>query len=163
MTVALAITITLSVITLTLLSHPSPEVDRRPHLWKPEAREKTHIAVPMPFIVVRPKWILFGDSLTERSLGFGGWGSSIAQLYFRRIDVVNRGARSCFHVLHAAMQAHASPCGGTYHAGLGGYNTRWALHVTKDVFQGCDGNNTGLVTIFFGANDAARPEPEGNE
>ena len=45
----------------------------------------------MSHIIERPKWILFGDSLTERSLGFGGWGSSMAHAYYRKIDVVNRG------------------------------------------------------------------------
>lgn len=48
-----------------------------------------------PWTVHRPKWILFGDSLTERSLGFGGWGSSLAHQYYRRIDVVNRGELIC--------------------------------------------------------------------
>ncbi len=42
--------------------------------------------------------------------------------------------------------------------GFGGYNTRWALHMLNRVFESADADNTLLVTIFFGANDAARPE-----
>ena len=43
-------------------------------------------------ILERPVWVLFGDSLTERSFDLGGWGSSIQHRYYRRIDVLNRGA-----------------------------------------------------------------------
>ena len=50
-----------------------------------------------------------------------------------------------------------------YFLGFGGYSSRWALHLIRDIFKGCDESNTGLVTLFWGANDAARPLPEGNE
>ncbi len=33
----------------------------------------------------------------------------------------------------------------------------------NDIFKGHDGSNTPLVTVFFGANDAARPMPDGNK
>ena len=45
--------------------------------------------------------------------------------------------------------------------GLGGYNTIWALHLMDEVFEGCNAENTLLVTLFFGANDAAIPLPDG--
>ena len=138
----------------------------------------------MSYITERPKWILFGDSLTERSLGFGGWGSSMAHAYYRKIDVVNRG--QCMALALAVDLACMAPCGGPgqlqrscsylpvpmqsahrfmpcIFLGFGGYSSRWALHLIRDIFKGCDESNTGLVTLFWGANDAARPLPEGNE
>lgn len=42
--------------------------------------------------------------------------------------------------------------------GFGGYNTRWALHMLPEILHGMSADNTLLVTIFFGANDAARPD-----
>jgi isoamyl acetate esterase len=42
--------------------------------------------------------------------------------------------------------------------GFGGYNTRWAKVFLNDVLAGCTPDNTKLVTIWFGANDAARPD-----
>lgn len=45
--------------------------------------------------------------------------------------------------------------------GFGGYNTIWALHLMDEVFEGCNAENTLLVTLFFGANDAAIPLPDG--
>jgi lysophospholipase L1-like esterase len=83
-------------------------------------------------LAMRPTFVTFGDSITQR--GFApGWTGQLADAYQRRVDVLNRG--------------------------YNGYNTRWALQLLDRVFP----NNTAappprLVTIFFGANDAALPD-----
>lgn len=75
----------------------------------------------------RPKILLFGDSLTQTS--FEGWGAVLADRYQRRADVLNRG--------------------------LSGYNTRWALRYAQDYGVWEEPGKVALVTLFFGANDAA--------
>lgn len=97
--------------------------------------------------------MLFGDSITQQSFAPGGWGARLADAYARRADVVLRG--------------------------YSGYNTEWALPLVPGVFLlngdddgggsaagsgggGGEGNRrrrpNALVTIFFGANDAALPD-----
>ena len=78
--------------------------------------------------------VLFGDSITQRGFGESGWCGSLAHYYQRKADVYNRG--------------------------YGGYNTRWARYLVPYMFP--LGENEGLpsaqhlvVTIWFGANDAA--------
>jgi lysophospholipase L1-like esterase len=93
--------------------------------------------MPSPWVRVRPKVILFGDSLTERSFAQGGWGALLADYYKKKLDVINRG--------------------------FGGYNTRWAKYIVEDVLTDCSEKNTVLATLFFGANDAAMPSPLGTE
>ncbi|MQM18532.1 hypothetical protein Taro_051526 [Colocasia esculenta] len=97
---------------------------------------------------MRPKLILFGDSITEESFGEGGWGSALAHHFSRKVDVVLRG--------------------------YSGYNTRWALKVAERALDGLQaeegegsaGSAPGgggdrhhrpplAVTVFFGANDAS--------
>eukprot|EP01104_Vermistella_antarctica_P007674 TRINITY_DN1880_c2_g1_i1.p1 TRINITY_DN1880_c2_g1~~TRINITY_DN1880_c2_g1_i1.p1 ORF type:complete len:255 (-),score=21.40 TRINITY_DN1880_c2_g1_i1:20-784(-) len=88
----------------------------------------------------RHQILLFGDSLTQHSftLEHGGWALGLSEWYNRKADVVNRG--------------------------FSGYNTTWALEVLDDVFgvHTCAPQSNEprplLVTIFFGANDAAVPE-----
>ncbi|CAG7907292.1 unnamed protein product [Brassica rapa] len=82
---------------------------------------------------MRPKVVLFGDSITEESFGDGGWGASLADLLRRKADMVLRG--------------------------YSGYNTRWALKVMERVFPaaGDGGAYPSAVTVFFGANDACLP------
>ena len=79
----------------------------------------------------RVKVLCFGDSITQ--LGTDpyllGWTSLLSQAYARRIDVVNRG--------------------------LSGYNTTWALEALKHIIEEWKPNSPSLITIFFGANDAA--------
>lgn len=75
--------------------------------------------------VSRPKILLMGDSLTQ--LAFEGWGATLANVYQRRADVLNRGCS--------------------------GYNTTWYLRLPMESFS-----NVCLVTLFFGANDAALKE-----
>ncbi|XP_058100710.1 GDSL esterase/lipase At5g45920 [Magnolia sinica] len=84
---------------------------------------------------MRPKIVLFGDSITEGSFADGGWGASLANHFSRTADVVLRG--------------------------YSGYNTRWALEVVERVFQfGSPAEEAAplAVTVFFGANDASLPD-----
>lgn len=69
------------------------------------------------------KILLLGDSLTQ--LAFEGWGATLAHVYQRRADVVNRGCS--------------------------GYNTEFFKRLALPKLC-C---NVILVIIFFGANDAA--------
>ncbi|BBN12870.1 isoamyl acetate esterase [Marchantia polymorpha subsp. ruderalis] len=80
----------------------------------------------------RPQIILFGDSITQRSFGAGGWGASMVNRYARKADVILRG--------------------------YSGYNTRWAVYMLKNLFPLTSPNPPLLVTVFFGANDAALPD-----
>jgi len=95
-----------------------------------------------------PKILLFGDSITQRSFGdlfflesnsdgaskvsppCYGWGSLLSAIFQRRCDVVSRG--------------------------LSGFTTRMARGVVEQV---CSRDSVGecvrLVTVWFGANDAA--------
>lgn len=79
----------------------------------------------------RPKILLLGDSLTQ--LSWNGWSATLADVYQRRADVVNRG--------------------------MSGYNTDWYLRYaaadSSDVWT--QGSHVTLITIFFGANDASDP------
>jgi isoamyl acetate esterase len=82
--------------------------------------------------VNRPTWVLFGDSITQKAQDphLGGWASRLQDTYQRRVDVLNRG--------------------------YSGYNSRWAkmvLPYLEDTFAGAQ-----LVTVWFGANDAALPD-----
>lgn len=94
----------------------------------------------------RSKILLLGDSLTQFCFDkeHNGWGRDLANRYQRRADVCNRG--------------------------MSGYNTRWYLRYANDSGiwnEWSSSSNSGgtstststscvvLVTIFFGANDAA--------
>lgn len=82
---------------------------------------------------LRPQFILFGDSITQASFRSGGWGAALQDHYARKADVVLRG--------------------------YGGYNTRWALFLLDRIFgKGPSPRGPALVTVFFGANDAALPD-----
>ncbi|XP_050871133.1 GDSL esterase/lipase At5g62930 [Lathyrus oleraceus] len=76
---------------------------------------------------MRENIVLFGDSITEQSFD-NGWGSSLANHYSRKADVIVRGY-----------------CG---------YNTRWALFLLDHIFS-LVRKPPVATTIFFGANDAA--------
>ena len=78
----------------------------------------------------RQKILLLGDSLTQLCFdGPEGWGRDLANRYQRRADVLNRG--------------------------LSGYNTRWYLRYAEDYGIWEEPGTISLVTIWFGANDAA--------
>ncbi|KVH98219.1 Lipase, GDSL [Cynara cardunculus var. scolymus] len=78
---------------------------------------------------MRPHIVLFGDSITEQSFRYGGWGASLTDTYSRKADIVVRG--------------------------YGGYNTRWALFLLHHIFPLGSTTPPVAATIFFGANDAA--------
>ena len=74
--------------------------------------------------------MLFGDSITQKAHSAqGGWASLLADAYQRRVDVINRG--------------------------YSGYNTRLAMEVFPRLVEPIQ--NVQLLTVFFGANDAALP------
>ncbi|ERN13963.1 hypothetical protein AMTRI_Chr01g133070 [Amborella trichopoda] len=90
---------------------------------------------------MRPKIVLFGDSITEASFDVGGWGAALANCFCRTADVVLRG--------------------------YSGYNTRWVLKVLDRVFplksqtqslSLASPSNVVAVTLFLGANDASLPD-----
>ncbi|MEW5320404.1 MAG: hypothetical protein WDW38_011479 [Sanguina aurantia] len=85
----------------------------------------------MDTLLQRPKIVLFGDSLTERSFDTGGWGAVVQSKYTRRADVVNRG--------------------------FGGYNTRAAIAMAPNILAEFQGGSQRmlLLVLWFGANDAA--------
>ncbi|GAA5843706.1 hypothetical protein JCM9279_000109 [Rhodotorula babjevae] len=79
------------------------------------------------------RFVCLGDSLTELSWDEQGLGASLAHLYQRKLDVLNRG--------------------------LSGYNSDWGLHVWNKWLEPttADGPKTQLVTLWLGANDAVLP------
>lgn len=83
---------------------------------------------------MRPRLVLFGDSITEQSFQSGGWGAALTDRFARQADVVLRG--------------------------FSGYNTRWALKVLPQAMEGAAaaGADPAAVTVFFGANDATLPD-----
>ncbi|KAK9915119.1 hypothetical protein WJX75_004950 [Coccomyxa subellipsoidea] len=82
--------------------------------------------------MLRPQFVLFGDSLTQKSFDEGGWAGRLANEYQRKVDVINRG--------------------------YSGYNTRWAKYIAPVIFPASQKMPPQLVTVFFGANDAALPD-----
>ncbi|KAK9815163.1 hypothetical protein WJX73_009257 [Symbiochloris irregularis] len=80
----------------------------------------------------RLRFLFFGDSLTQRGFELGGWGAGMTDLYRRTADITLRG--------------------------FGGYNTRCALHIADDIFPPSAPQPAELVTLWFGANDAAVPD-----
>ncbi|KAK1427646.1 hypothetical protein QVD17_16337 [Tagetes erecta] len=80
---------------------------------------------------MRPQIVLFGDSITEQSFRYGGWGASLTNTYSRKADIVVRG--------------------------YGGYTTRWALFLLHHIFPLGSTTRPIATTVFLGANDAALP------
>jgi hypothetical protein len=39
----------------------------------------------MAKLLLRPQFVLFGDSITEQSFEHGGWGAALAALYARQV------------------------------------------------------------------------------
>lgn len=82
----------------------------------------------------RPIIMLFGDSITQFSFNpeLCGWGAAVANWYARQADVLNRG--------------------------FSGYNTRQGLILLRKLLPMPETDAVSqprLLTIFFGANDAA--------
>uniref|UniRef100_A0A8B9GA45 Isoamyl acetate-hydrolyzing esterase 1 homolog n=1 Tax=Amazona collaria TaxID=241587 RepID=A0A8B9GA45_9PSIT len=81
-------------------------------------------------LLLWPRVVLFGDSITEFSFRDNGWGAYLAERLVRKCDVVNRG--------------------------LSGYNTRWAkLILPRLMAKSAGAESTVAVIVFFGANDSA--------
>ncbi|NXN94269.1 IAH1 esterase, partial [Rhinopomastus cyanomelas] len=84
-------------------------------------------------LLLWPRVLLFGDSITEYAFQENGWGTFLAERLVRKCDVVNRG--------------------------LSGYNTRWAkLILPRLISKSAGAESTVAVTIFFGANDSSLKE-----
>ncbi|NXC39409.1 IAH1 esterase, partial [Penelope pileata] len=84
-------------------------------------------------LLLWPRVVLFGDSITEFSFQESGWGAALARRLVRKCDVMNRG--------------------------FSGYNTRWAKMILPRLLSGsAAAEGTAAVTIFFGANDSALKE-----
>eukprot|EP01026_Neomeris_dumetosa_P064027 TRINITY_DN60848_c0_g1_i1.p2 TRINITY_DN60848_c0_g1~~TRINITY_DN60848_c0_g1_i1.p2 ORF type:complete len:286 (+),score=27.51 TRINITY_DN60848_c0_g1_i1:126-860(+) len=79
--------------------------------------------------MLRPQFACFGDSLTQQAFDVNGWGTLLSYQYVRKVDVLNRG--------------------------YSGYNSRWAVQILPKVFPQDQREPYQLVTVFFGANDAA--------
>ncbi|XP_002734595.2 isoamyl acetate-hydrolyzing esterase 1 homolog [Saccoglossus kowalevskii] len=80
------------------------------------------------------KVVLFGDSITQRSFDDGSWGASLASQLQRKCDIVCRG--------------------------FSGYNTRWSKIILPQIIDKQMASDVSVVTIFFGANDAALLEKD---
>lgn len=70
---------------------------------------RQHEVFPMAYntttvVLQRPKFLLFGDSLTERSNSLGGWGASLAHHFYRKV-----GHAIMPHVLNPAP-CSSKPC-----------------------------------------------------
>ncbi|CAH2351303.1 isoamyl acetate-hydrolyzing esterase [[Candida] railenensis] len=72
-----------------------------------------------------PKFLLFGDSITEWSYTDGGFGQKISEVYARRYDIICRG--------------------------FGGYNSDHATLILPEILKD---DKFQIMTIFFGTNDA---------
>ncbi|KAK2604009.1 hypothetical protein QQS21_003845 [Conoideocrella luteorostrata] len=83
------------------------------------------------------QFLLFGDSIVERSVAQNSGGLSmqaaLAEKYIRRLDIVNRG--------------------------FNGYNTRQALKILPHVVPDPRIQRVRLMIILFGANDAGHGVP----
>jgi lysophospholipase L1-like esterase len=77
-----------------------------------------------------PNFVLFGDSITQYSFMNDGTGAELAHLYQRRLDVLNRG--------------------------FSGYPSEAGRYILPDILST---TQPVLLTLAFGANDAAAPVP----
>ena len=114
--------------------------------------------------MLQPHVVLFGDSITQQSFAPGGWGARLADHFVRRADGA-KTRRRCAHAFAFCSptlpRAPLPPpllllrvCCAVLNRGYSGYNTRWALPLLEKVFPP-GGAAPSLVTVFFGANDAA--------
>ena len=89
--------------------------------------------------ITRPRFLLVGDSITQQAFNpNGGWGARLADAYARRADVVLRG--------------------------YSGYPREQALStLANSLFPpaaSATASAPALITLWFGANDAALPGPD---
>ena len=83
----------------------------------------------------RPRFMLFGDSITQRGIdpNVHGFGTLLANAYSRKVDVINRG--------------------------LSGYTTKTGLEMLPLIVDEWASHPPDFMTIFFGANDAVLSKP----
>ena len=74
------------------------------------------------------KFIALGDSNTQMGFSYSQWLSRLANMYERRLDVINRG--------------------------FGGYNSEHIRYYLKDIFEEFDASSVGGMTILIGTNDS---------
>ncbi|KAG9160759.1 hypothetical protein Leryth_008596 [Lithospermum erythrorhizon] len=84
---------------------------------------------------LRPQFVLFGSSIVQLSFSNGGWGSTLADIYSRKADIVLRG----------------------YY----GWNSRRAIQVLDEVFPKDSSVQPSLVIVYFGGNDSMGPHSSG--
>ena len=125
--------------------------------WSAEAMERGYSNQ-------RPEFVLFGDSLTQKASDpEGGWAAALAHNYQRKVVshprqlllsqtrlglIQDQSSRSSPQV---ALQVDV------INRGYSGYNTRWASHLLHSIFPPGQ-HKIQLVTLFWGANDAALPD-----
>lgn len=82
-----------------------------------------------------PKFLLFGDSITEFAFDPEHFtvGSALTNVYTRKLDVVQRG--------------------------YSGYTSRWAIPILEKIIAS-DGEGIVMGTIFFGSNDSVVAGPQ---
>lgn len=102
----------------------------------------------------RPDFLLFGDSLTQRSFEEGGWGASLTHHYARKVN----WDQQFLSGLVAACSPHLLLLqADIVNRGLSGYNSRWAKFILPHVLE-TRSQPPALLTIWFGANDAVLPD-----
>jgi len=104
----------------------------------PKRRRMTPPAAPDAIGNTMEQFVLFGDSITQQSFSphlSYSFGSALADVYVRKLDIVNRG--------------------------LSGYNSTQALRALPLCIPDADNVKIRFLTIFFGANDARLPGTPG--
>ena len=88
--------------------------------------------------MVRPKIVLFGDSITEQSIQQNGWGVPLANAYSRRVtfllsQTLSRQIRFLKLLIYVTVNdLHIQA--DVLVRGYGGYNTRWAMFLLNHLF-----------------------------
>jgi lysophospholipase L1-like esterase len=133
-------------------------------------------AAPQGVSGFRPMFVLIGDSITEFSFLDGGWGNTLASWYNRRVrgswlglfrlggwldcpPLPPKNARTPDNDTPPKKNHHhpTKPKADVVNRGFGGYNTRMGLQVLDEVINSFGAGRIKLVTLCFGANDAALP------
>lgn len=118
---------------ITLLAIISLTAPAKLHPGRSDGEEDRICRIGIPITasdMIRQRFLIFGDSLTQQSFEEGGWGARLVSRYQRKADVTLRG--------------------------YSGYNTRWAIQTMDQIFPTAPGSpKYDLATIWFGANDAA--------
>lgn len=96
------------------------------------------IALARANTMMRPKIVLFGDSITEQSIRENGWGVPLANAYSRRVtfllsQTLSRQIRFLKLLIYVTVNdLHFQA--DVLVRGYGGYNTRWAMFLLNHLF-----------------------------